>query len=137
MDPTCLTSEESLPPPLIPLPKRRDSDCEPAEEESGTEAPPPPQDLGDNLSLVVGELELAAEAYSEMGGTPVEEETHSDVELEDRGMAMTISRRCPFSLAGWKLNLAVPVSVSSVLSGAVSCLPPRNTGAPRRAGFTL
>lgn len=98
MDPTCLTSEEPLPPPLIPLPKRRDSDCEPAEEEVGTVAPPPPQDLGDNLSLEIGELELAAEAYSEMGGTPNEEEEHSDLELEERGITMKMSTRGCFSL---------------------------------------
>lgn len=91
LDPTCLTSEESLPPPLIPLPKRRASDCEPAEEEAGTVAPPPPQDLGNNLDLEIGELELAAEAYSEMGGTPIEEEQHSDVELDERVLSLELS----------------------------------------------
>lgn len=96
-------------------------------------APPPPQDLGDNLSLEVGELELAAEAYSEIGGTPTEEEQHSDVELEGRGTTIKISTRCLFSLVGWLLNLVVLVSFSSVVPGAVSSEPPRNAGAPRRA----
>lgn len=67
-------------------------------------APPPPQDLGDNLSLVVGELELAAEAYSEMGGTPTEEEEHSDAELEERGARMKMSARRGFSLGLYHLT---------------------------------
>ncbi|XP_069573115.1 sorting nexin-15 [Brachyistius frenatus] len=86
LDPTPLSSAGPLPPPLIPLPKRRASDCEPAEEEEGREAPTLPQDLGNNLSLEVGEPEVAAEAYSEIGGSPREEEREelSDVELDDR-----------------------------------------------------
>lgn len=83
-----MASAGPLPPPLIPLPKRRASDCEPAEEEEGREAPTLPQDLGTNMSLEVGEPEVAAEAYSEMGGSPREEEQEelSDTELDDRGM---------------------------------------------------
>lgn len=88
LDPTSLSSAGPLPPPLIPLPKRRTSDCEPAEEEEGREAPTLPQDLGTNMGLEVGEPEVAAEAYSEMGGSPREEEQEelSDTELDDRGM---------------------------------------------------
>ncbi|XP_022066033.1 sorting nexin-15 [Acanthochromis polyacanthus] len=86
LDPSPLSSAGPLPPPLIPLPKRRASDCEPAEEEEGREAPTLPQDLGTNLSLEVGEPEVAAEAYSEIGGSPTEEEGEelSDAELDDR-----------------------------------------------------
>lgn len=86
LDPTPLASAGPLPPPLIPLPKRRASDCEPAEEEEGREAPTLPQDLGINVGLEVGEPEVAAEAYSEMGGSPQEEEQEelSDTELDDR-----------------------------------------------------
>ncbi|AWP00907.1 putative sorting nexin-15 [Scophthalmus maximus] len=86
LDPTPLSTAGALPPPLIPLPKRRASDCEPAEEEEGREAPTLPQDLGTNLGLEVGEPEVAAEAYSEMGGSPREEEREelSDTELDDR-----------------------------------------------------
>ncbi|XP_018546606.1 sorting nexin-15 [Lates calcarifer] len=86
LDPTPLASAGALPPPLIPLPKRRASDCEPAEEEEGREAPTLPQDLGTNLGLEEGEPEVAAEAYSEMGGSPREEEREelSDTELDDR-----------------------------------------------------
>lgn len=84
-----MSSAGPLPPPLIPLPKRRASDCEPAEEEEGREAPTLPQDLGINVGLEVGEPEVAAEAYSEMGGSPREEEREelSDTELDDRGTA--------------------------------------------------
>ncbi len=87
LDPTPMSSAGPLPPPLIPLPKRRASDCEPAEEEEGREAPTLPQDLGTNMGLEVGEPEVAAEAYSEMGGSPREEEREelSDTELDDRG----------------------------------------------------
>lgn len=86
LDPTPMSSAGPLPPPLIPLPERRASDCEPAEEEEGREAPPLPQDLGTNVGLEVGEPEVAAEAYSEMGGSPREEEPEetSDAELDDR-----------------------------------------------------
>ncbi|XP_041841735.1 sorting nexin-15 [Melanotaenia boesemani] len=86
LDPTPLSSAGPLPPPLIPLPKRRASDCEPAEEEEGREAPTLPQDLGTNLSIEVGEPEVAAEAYSEIGGSPREEEREelSDTEQDDR-----------------------------------------------------
>nr|XP_033507745.1 sorting nexin-15 [Epinephelus lanceolatus] len=87
LEATPLSTAASLPPPLIPLPKRRDSDCEPAEEEEGREAPALPQDLGTNLGLEVGEPEVAAEAYSEMGGSPREEQEQeelSDTELDDR-----------------------------------------------------
>ncbi|XP_019951016.2 sorting nexin-15 [Paralichthys olivaceus] len=84
LDPTPLSSAGPLPPPLIPLPKRRASDCEPAEEEEGREAPTLPQDLGTNLGLEVGEPEVAAEAYSEMGGSPREEEREEQEEQEER-----------------------------------------------------
>lgn len=77
-----MSSAGPLPPPLIPLPKRRASDCEPAEEEEGREAPTLPQDLGNNLALEVGQPEVAAEAYSEMRE---EEEELSDTELSDNG----------------------------------------------------
>ncbi|XP_037539927.1 sorting nexin-15 [Nematolebias whitei] len=82
LDPSPLASAGPLPPPLIPLPERRASDCEPAEEEEGREAPTLPQDLGTNISLEVGEPEVAAEAYSEMGGSPrgEEEEDFSDAD---------------------------------------------------------
>lgn len=85
LDAAPLSSAGPLPPPLIPLPKRRASDCEPAEEEEGREAPTLPQDLGINLGLEVGEPEVAAEAYSEMVGSPREEQEElSDTELDDR-----------------------------------------------------
>ncbi|XP_031140983.1 sorting nexin-15 [Sander lucioperca] len=91
LDATPLSSAGPLPPPLIPLPKRRASDCEPAEEEEGREAPTLPQDLGINLGINLGleegEPEVAAEAYSEMGGSPREEQEQeelSDTELDDR-----------------------------------------------------
>lgn len=85
LDPSPLSSAGPLPPPLIPLPKRRASDCEPAEEEAGKEAPILTQDLGNNLDLEVGEPEVAVEAYSEIGGSPREEEQDelSDAELDD------------------------------------------------------
>lgn len=93
LDATPLSSAGPLPPPLIPLPKRRASDCEPAEEEEGREAPTLPQDLGINLGINLGleegEPEVAAEAYSEMGGSPREEQEQeelSDTELDDRGI---------------------------------------------------
>lgn len=88
-----MASAGPLPPPLIPLPERRASDCEPAEEEEGREAPTLPQDLGTNISLEVGQPEVAAEAYSEMGGSPrggEEEEDVSDAELDERGVNVRI-----------------------------------------------
>lgn len=87
-----MSSAGPLPPPLIPLPKRRSSDCEPAEEEEGREAPTLPQDLGNNISLEIGEPEVAAEAYSEIGGSPVEGEQDdlSDGELDDRGISLML-----------------------------------------------
>ncbi|CAG5929326.1 unnamed protein product [Menidia menidia] len=85
LDSSPLSSAGPLPPPLIPLPKRRASDCEPAEEEEGREAPTLPQDLGTNLSLEVGEAEVAAEAYSEIGSPRKEDQEElSDTELGDR-----------------------------------------------------
>ncbi|XP_059210158.1 sorting nexin-15 isoform X2 [Centropristis striata] len=70
LDATPLSSAGALPPPLI---------------QEGREAPTLPQDLGNNLDLEVGEPEVAAEAYTEMGGSPKEEqETLSDTELDDR-----------------------------------------------------
>lgn len=100
-------------------------------------APPPPQDLGNNLDLEIGELELAAEAYSEMGGTPIEEEQHSDVELDERGRTKKTSTRCGFLSGFLPFNLVVRVSASSFVSGALSSQPPRHAGAPRRAGLSL
>ncbi|XP_061525216.1 sorting nexin-15 [Phycodurus eques] len=79
LDPSPASSTGILPPPLIPLPERSASDCEPAEEEAGREAPTLPQDLGTNLGIDVGEPEVAAEAYSEMG-----EEGGGDVAPDDR-----------------------------------------------------
>lgn len=86
LDPT-LSSDEALPPPLIPLPKRRASDCEPVEEEEGREAPTLPQDLGVSVGLEMGEPEVAVEAYSEMGGSPLEDPKQdlSDTEPNDAG----------------------------------------------------
>ncbi|XP_068164220.1 sorting nexin-15 [Antennarius striatus] len=87
LDPAPLSSAGLLPPPLIPLPKRRASDCEPAEEEEGREAPTLPQDLGDNLGVEAGLPEVAAEAYSEMKREEEKEEEEaelSDAELSDQ-----------------------------------------------------
>ncbi|XP_072309527.1 sorting nexin-15 [Eucyclogobius newberryi] len=85
LDPAVVDASGTLPPPLIPLPKCRASDCQPAEEETGCEAPTLPQDLGNNvgntLELDLGETEVAAEALCEMGGSP---EEPSDSELDDR-----------------------------------------------------
>ncbi|MEQ2248833.1 hypothetical protein ILYODFUR_023066 [Ilyodon furcidens] len=93
LDPSPVSSAGPLPPPLIPLPKRRASDCEPAEEEEGREAPTLPQDLGTNISLELGEPEVAAEAYNEIGGSPTEEEQEdlSDTELDDRASSPELS----------------------------------------------
>ncbi|CAL1589993.1 unnamed protein product [Knipowitschia caucasica] len=81
LDPAEVEPSGTLPAPLIPLPKRRPSDCQPADEETGREAPTLPQDLGNNLSLELGEPEVAAEALCEMGGSPGGQ---SDPELDDR-----------------------------------------------------
>lgn len=88
LDPT-LSSDGALPPPLIPLPKRRASDCEPIEEEEGKEALTLTQDLGVSVGLDFGEPEVAIEAYSEMGGSPVQESEQdlSDTELDNTGAA--------------------------------------------------
>ena len=97
LDPSPLSSAGPLPPPLIPLPERRASDCEPAEEEEGREAPTLPQDLGTNLSLEVGDPEVAAEAYSEIGGSPREEQVQlSDAELDERGIRVHICKSLCF-----------------------------------------
>ncbi|XP_061769709.1 sorting nexin-15 isoform X1 [Nerophis ophidion] len=81
LDPSPASSAGPLPPPLIPLPKRGSLDCEPAEEEVGREAPTLPQDLGTNLSIDVGEPEVAAEAYSETGN---DGDVCTEGELEER-----------------------------------------------------
>lgn len=47
------------------------------------EAPTLPQDLGTNLGLEVGEPEVAAEAYSEIGGSPTEEQ--AEISGDDKG----------------------------------------------------
>lgn len=93
LDPSPLSSAGPLPPPLIPLPKRRASDCEPAEEEAGKEAPILTQDLGNNLGLEVGEPEVAVEAYREIGESPREEEQEelSDTEPDDRVLCLDSS----------------------------------------------
>lgn len=89
LDPT-LSSDGALPPPLIPLPKRRASDCEPVEEEEGREAPTLPQDLGVSVGLDLGKPEVAVEAYGEMGGSPVQESEQdlSDTELENTAASL-------------------------------------------------
>ncbi|KAM9837044.1 sorting nexin-15 [Aulostomus maculatus] len=84
LDPSPVCSAGPLPPPLIPLPKRRASDCEPAEEEEGREAPTLVQDLGTTRLFDVGEPEVAAEAYNEMGDSFREGQDFSDTELDDR-----------------------------------------------------
>ncbi|XP_077355464.1 sorting nexin-15 [Festucalex cinctus] len=71
-----------LPAPLIPLPKRRASDCEPAEEEVGREAPTLPQDRGTNLGINMGKPEVAAEAYNEM--SEVAGDACMEAELDNR-----------------------------------------------------
>lgn len=109
LDPTPMSSAGPLPPPLIPLPERRASDCEPAEEEEGREAPPLPQDLGTNVGLEVGEPEVAAEAYSEMGGSPREEEPEetSDAELDDRSMTERPKSAGIHTLCSYFLSLSI------------------------------
>ncbi|KAG7464475.1 hypothetical protein MATL_G00166060 [Megalops atlanticus] len=84
LDHTSLSST-SLPPPLIPLPKRAAEFG--TEEEEGTEEPVQPQEEGSMLGANLGEPEAAVEAYSEMENsptqiTPTEEqpETHSSTE---------------------------------------------------------
>lgn len=114
-----MSSDGSLPPPLIPLPKRRASDCEPAEEEEGREAPTLPQDLGISVGLEVGEPEVAAEAYSEMGGSPREEEEReelSDTELDDRG-----TKNCQNL---HKFVLFFPFLINLVFTFSSTCPPP-------------
>ncbi|KAM9827356.1 sorting nexin-15 [Neosynchiropus ocellatus] len=83
LDPSLDSTSEPLPPPLIPLPKRRASDCEPADEEEGREAPLLPQDLGTNLSLEIGEPEVAVEALNETAASPGGGDEISDPELEE------------------------------------------------------
>ncbi|CAN9509506.1 unnamed protein product [Ophioblennius macclurei] len=90
LDPSPLSSAGPLPPPLIPLPKRRASDCEPAEEEAGKEAPILTQDLGNNLGLEVGEPEVAVEAYSEIGDSPREEEHDELSDAEPDGQVPSL-----------------------------------------------
>ncbi|XP_054609332.1 sorting nexin-15 isoform X1 [Dunckerocampus dactyliophorus] len=93
------SSTGPLPPPLIPLPKQRASDCEPAEEEVGREAPTLPQDLGTNLSIAVGKPEVAVEAYSEMGDDAREgggggvEDKCMDAELCEKVASLTKTHR--------------------------------------------
>ncbi|XP_071190227.1 sorting nexin-15-like isoform X1 [Salvelinus alpinus] len=69
--------------PSLPSPSA-EAQTELAEEE-GTVAPIQPQDLGLSLGTDLGEPEVAAEAYSEMGGSPTPvEETELPDELENR-----------------------------------------------------
>ncbi|KAK6291700.1 hypothetical protein J4Q44_G00374850 [Coregonus suidteri] len=56
LDPSPLSASTPLPPPLIPLPHRRGSDCEP--EEEGTEGPIQTQNLGLSLGTDLVEPEL-------------------------------------------------------------------------------
>ncbi|XP_033839494.1 sorting nexin-15 [Periophthalmus magnuspinnatus] len=81
LDPTLVDASGILPPPLIPLPNRRTSNYQPADEETGHEAPTLPQDLGNNLVLDLGETEVAAEVFCDIGGSP---EEPNDLELDDR-----------------------------------------------------
>uniref|UniRef100_A0AAY4BS46 PX domain-containing protein n=1 Tax=Denticeps clupeoides TaxID=299321 RepID=A0AAY4BS46_9TELE len=60
----------SLPPPLIPLPERISELL--AEEEEGKEAPIQPQELDSVLGPEVGKPEVALEAYTEDGNSPVQ-----------------------------------------------------------------
>lgn len=113
-----MSSTGPLPPPLIPLPKRRASDCEPAEEEEGREAPTLPQDLGTNVGFEEGgEPEVAAEAYSEMGGSPQEDERDelSDSELDDRGTE-SLRRCCTLLVSVSTITFSFPFAPCSVPS---------------------
>lgn len=134
LDPT-LSADGALPPPLIPLPKRRASDCEPIEEEEGKEAPTLPQDLGVSVGLDLGEPEVAVEAYREMGGSPAQESEQdvSDEELDDTGAAQ--GRGCfpllylPFpSFCKRLANVSTPSCVSS----PTPCQRPPATAVPGR-----
>ncbi|KAI1898721.1 hypothetical protein AGOR_G00075280 [Albula goreensis] len=85
LDPTPLSSSTSLPPPLIPLPKRS-SEYE-AEEEEGREEPVQPQEAESDLGAGLDEPEAAVEAYNEMENsltqlTPTEghQELHNNTE---------------------------------------------------------
>ncbi|CAB1345616.1 unnamed protein product, partial [Coregonus sp. 'balchen'] len=92
LDPSPLSASTPLPPPLIPLPHRRGSDCEP--EEEGTEGPIQTQNLGLSLGTDLVEPEVATEAYSEMGAsptpaavTPTEEEEEEEEEETDQSQS--------------------------------------------------
>lgn len=100
----------------------------------GREAPTLPQDLGNNVGLEVGEPEVAAEAYSEMGGSPIEEDQEqlSDTELDDKGTTRKNNAFSSFLLEFLCFNLLVHVSTSSSVSGAIPRQPPPVTGAPGR-----
>lgn len=102
-----MSSAGPLPPPLIPLPKRRASDCEPAEEEEGREAPTLPQDLGTNISLEIGEPEVAAEAFNEIVGSLTEDDQDglSDTELDNGGISQGTYLSFFFSFS---LSLSLP-----------------------------
>lgn len=125
LDPSPLSSSGPLPPPLIPLPKRRASDCEPAEEEEGKEAPTLPQDLGTNLGLELGEPEVAAEAYSEIGGTPREEEREelSDAELDDTGATWELKTIPDVNLVAIFIFLLCSLIILLFLTPALSLQP--------------
>lgn len=91
-----------------------------------------PQDLGTNVGLEVGKPEVAAEAYSEMGGSPREEEQEeiSDTELDDGGTVRNkISQKFHFIVlvpySSCFFHLVVHVSTSScVLRPTPSHKPP-------------
>ncbi|KAJ8255060.1 hypothetical protein GJAV_G00200490 [Gymnothorax javanicus] len=70
LDPSSLSSSTCLPPPLIPLPTG--SSEYGTQEEEGVEEPVLPQDAGSGLGADLGELEAAAEAYSEMENSPTQ-----------------------------------------------------------------
>lgn len=80
LDP-CVSSSTSLPPPLIPLPKRATGLG--AEEETGTEAPILTQELESTLvEKEFGEPEMAVEALSNMEISPVQESHEEKKEAE-------------------------------------------------------
>ncbi|XP_045067699.1 LOW QUALITY PROTEIN: sorting nexin-15 [Coregonus clupeaformis] len=102
LDPSPLSASTPSLPPLIPLPHRRGSDCEP--EEEGTEGPIQTQNLGLSLGTDLVEPEVATEAYSEMGASPTpaavtpteeEEEEEELTDLPDLPGVLKLDDRVP------------------------------------------